>query len=71
MKSSPSLLLSICTFKDILHWDIVARHEIRDVANLHNLAVYLLTNNARLTSVNKIKANFSISQDKAENYLIT
>lgn len=56
-------------FDDILHRDIVARHEIRDVANLHNLAVYLLTNNARRTSVNKIKANFSISQDKAENYL--
>jgi hypothetical protein len=56
-------------FEDILHRDIVARHEIRDVANLHNIAVYLLTNNARRTSVNKIKANFSISQDKAENYL--
>lgn len=56
-------------FTDILHRDIVARHEIRDVANLQNLAVFLLTNNARLTSVNKLKSNFSISQDKAENYL--
>lgn len=56
-------------FTDILHRDIVARHEIRDIANLQNLAVFLLTNNARLTSVNKLKSNFSISQDKTENYL--
>lgn len=47
----------------------MTRHEIRDVANLRNLAVYLLTNNTRLTSVNKLKGNFSISQDKTENYL--
>jgi len=31
--------------------------------------VFLLTNNTRLTSINKIKRNFSISQDKTENYL--
>ncbi len=42
---------------------------LRDVANLRNLAVFLLTNNTRLTSVNKLKSNFSISQDKTENYL--
>jgi hypothetical protein len=56
-------------FEDILYRDIVTRHEIRDVANLRNLAVFLLTNNTRLTSVNKLKGNFSISQDKTENYL--
>ncbi|MBE0648469.1 MAG: ATP-binding protein, partial [Bacteroidales bacterium] len=56
-------------FEDILYRDIVTRHEIRDVANLRNLAVFLLTNNTRLTSVNKLKSNFSISQDKTENYL--
>ncbi len=56
-------------FNDILHRDIVARHEIRDIVNLQNLAIFLLTNNARLTSVNKLKSNFSISQDKTENYL--
>jgi hypothetical protein len=56
-------------FEDILYRDIVTRHEIRDVANLRNLAVFLLTNNTRLTSVNKLKNNFSISQDKTENYL--
>lgn len=56
-------------FEDILYRDIVTRHEIRDVANLRNLAVFLLTNNTRPTSVNKLKSNFSISQDKTENYL--
>jgi len=56
-------------FEDILYRDIVTRHEIRDVANLRNLAVFLLTNNTRPTSVNKLKGNFSISQDKTENYL--
>lgn len=56
-------------FEDILYRDIVTRHEIRDVANLRNLAVYLLSNNAKPTSVNKLKINFTISQDKTENYL--
>ncbi|MDD3620677.1 MAG: ATP-binding protein [Desulfobulbaceae bacterium] len=56
-------------FEDILYRDIAARHEIRDVANLRNLAVYLLTNTARQTSINKLKNNFSISQDKTENYV--
>lgn len=56
-------------FEDILYRDIVSRYEIRDVANLRNMAVYLLTNIANPTSFNKLKNNFSISQDKTENYL--
>ncbi|MEW6219751.1 MAG: ATP-binding protein [Thermodesulfobacteriota bacterium] len=56
-------------FDDILYRDIVSRHEIRDVSSLRHLAVFLLTNNAKLTSVNKLRSNFSISQDKTENYL--
>ena len=56
-------------FEDLLYRDIVTRHEIRDVANLRNLAVYLLTNVAKLTSVNKLKKNFTISQEKTENYV--
>ena len=39
------------------------------MGNLRNLAVYLLTNVAKLTSVNKLKKNFTISQDKTENYV--
>ena len=56
-------------FEDLLYRDIVARHEVRDVANLRNLGVYLLTNIARPTSINKLKRNFSISQDKTEHYV--
>lgn len=56
-------------FDDILYRDIAARHEIRDTANLRNLAVYLLTNAARSTSINKLRKNFTISQDKTENYV--
>jgi predicted AAA+ superfamily ATPase len=56
-------------FEDLLYRDIVTRHEIRDVTNLRNLAVFLLTNVARQTSINKLKNNFTISQDKTENYV--
>jgi hypothetical protein len=56
-------------FEDMLYRDIVTRYEIRDVANLRNLAVYLLTNVAKLTSISKLKHNFTISQDKTENYV--
>ena len=56
-------------FEDILFRDIATRHQIRDTASLRNIAVYLLTNTARLTSINKLKKNFTISQDKTENYV--
>lgn len=56
-------------FEDLLYRNIVTRYEIRDVANLRNLAVYLLTNVAKLTSITKLKNNFTISQDKTENYV--
>ena len=56
-------------FEDILYRDIAARHQVRDTSNLRNLAVFLLTNTARLTSINKLKKNFTISQDKTENYV--
>ena len=56
-------------FEDILYRDVATRHEVRDTANLRNLAVYLLTNIARLTSINKLRKNFAISQDKTENYV--
>lgn len=56
-------------FDDLLYRDIVTRYEIRDVASLRNLAVYLMTNVARLTSITKLKNNFTISQDKTENYV--
>ncbi len=56
-------------FDDLVYRDIVSRNEIRDVVSLRNLAVYLLTQTARLTSISKLKNNFAISQDKTENYV--
>lgn len=56
-------------FDDLVYRDIVSRYEIRDVANLRNLAIYLLTQVARQTSITKLRNNFSISQDKTENYI--
>lgn len=67
--SSDKELLLKGYFEDLLYRDIVTRYEIRDVANLRNLAVYMLTNIAKLTSITKLKNNFSISQDKTENYV--
>jgi len=56
-------------FEDLLYRDVVTRYEIRDVSSLRNLAVYLLTNVANKTSITKLKNNFTISQDKTENYV--
>ncbi len=55
-------------FEDIIQRDIVARQDIRDVLTLQNLALYLLTNIGRLTSVSSLKKNFGVSQDKVEHY---
>ena len=69
-KETPDKLLLLKSyFEDIVFRDVAARHDIRDASNLMNLAVYLFTNIARKTSVNKLKNNFSISQDKTENYV--
>ncbi|MBI5583210.1 MAG: ATP-binding protein [Deltaproteobacteria bacterium] len=55
-------------FEDILYRDVVSRHKIRDILTLQNLAVFLLTNIGRLTSVTNLKRNFDVSQDKVEHY---
>ena len=55
-------------FEDILHRDVVSRIEIRDTLTLQNLAVFLMSNIGRLTSVSNLKKNFGVSQDKVENY---
>lgn len=55
-------------FEDILHRDVVSRTEIRDTLTLQNLAVFLMSNIGRLTSLSNLKKNFGVSQDKVENY---
>jgi len=56
-------------FEDILYRDLAARGAIRDVLTLRNLVLYLLANVGNITSINKLKNNFSISQDKVQHYL--
>jgi len=55
-------------FEDILYRDVIAGNAIRDAVTFRNLAVYLMTNIGRLTSVNNLKNNFGVSQDKIEHY---
>lgn len=55
-------------FDDLIFKDVSMRHEIRDVALLRHLAVYLLTQTASLVSYNRIAKQFSISIDKACGY---
>src|SRR3990167_6397496 len=55
-------------FDDLLFKDVSMRHEIRDIALLRNLAVYLLTQTASLISYHRIAKQFGISLDKASSY---
>lgn len=55
-------------FDDILYKDIVLRHNIRDPVLLRNLAVYLLTQNGKLLSFQRIANMFQISSDSATSY---
>ncbi|OPY16725.1 MAG: hypothetical protein A4E74_01696 [Syntrophus sp. PtaB.Bin075] len=55
-------------FEDIVYRDIVSKYGIRDAVTLRNLAVYLMTNIGRLTSISNLKKTFGVSQDKIENY---
>ena len=55
-------------FDDLLFKDVAMRHEIRDIALLRNLAVYLMTQTASLVSYNRIANQFGISIEKSRSY---
>lgn len=55
-------------FEDILYKDIVARHQIRDVETLKNIAYFYLTNMANLISYNKIKNILDVPMDVVRSY---
>lgn len=55
-------------FEDILYKDIVARHQIRDVETLKNIAYFYLTNMANLVSYNKIKNILDVPMDVVRSY---
>jgi predicted AAA+ superfamily ATPase len=53
---------------DLLFKDVAMRHEIRDIHLLRNLAIYLLTQTASLSSFHRISKQFGISLEKASHY---
>ncbi|OGT25492.1 MAG: hypothetical protein A3I77_04180 [Gammaproteobacteria bacterium RIFCSPLOWO2_02_FULL_42_14] len=57
-------------FDDLLFKDVAMRHEIRDIALLRHLAVYLMTQTASLVSFHRIAKQFSISIEKAGTYCV-
>jgi len=56
-------------FYDILQKDIVMRHNIREKEVLEKMAVYLLSNSGKITSMESLKAAFNISFFAAQTYL--
>lgn len=56
-------------FFDMLEKDIVARHKVRDRATLEKMAVYLLSNSAKIVTMESLKNNFNISFETVSTYL--
>lgn len=56
-------------FFDILEKDIMARYEIRDRAMLEKMAVFLLTNSAKIVTIEALKNNFNLSFETVSAYL--
>ncbi len=56
-------------FFDILEKDIVARHEVRDRTTLEKMAVFLLTNSAKIVTMESLKSNFNLSFDTVSTYV--
>ena len=56
-------------FFDILEKDIMARHEVRDRITLEKMAVFLLTNSAKIVTQESLKNNFNISFETVSTYL--
>ena len=55
-------------FDSILLRDIVARHQLSNYRTLEDMATFLLSNIACISSTNKLKKHFSISFDSARDY---
>jgi len=56
-------------FFDILEKDIMARYEVRDRAMLEKMAVFLLTNSAKIVTIESLKNNFNLSFETVSTYL--
>ncbi|MDO9231119.1 MAG: ATP-binding protein [bacterium] len=56
-------------FFDILEKDIMARYEVRDRAMLEKMAVFLLTNSAKIVTLESLKNNFNLSFETVSTYV--
>lgn len=57
------------TFSDILFRDIVARHQVRAVRALEQVAHYLLTNTARAFTYQALKNRYGLAMDQVRSYV--
>lgn len=55
-------------FRDILHRDVVGRHEIRSPRALEEVAHHYLSNTARPTSITSIKNKYELAVDQVRTY---
>lgn len=56
-------------FKDIIYRDIIRRYRIRDVKQLEELYIYMLTNNSNLYTYNNLKNVFGMGIDTVKEYI--
>lgn len=56
-------------FYDFIQKDVAVRHEVRDREALEKMAVFLISNSAKIYSIESIKKAFSLSYESARDYL--
>ncbi|MEW6608825.1 MAG: ATP-binding protein [bacterium] len=56
-------------FRDIIQKDIVMRYEVREKGILEKMAIYLISNATKTTSIESLKKTFNISYKLASTYL--
>ncbi len=59
----------ISYYDSILLRDIVARYKLKNYQTLHELSLFMLSNNATINAYNKLKNNFSSSFDTIKDYM--
>jgi len=55
-------------FRDILHRDVVGRHQVRSVRALEEVAHHYLVNTARESSFNSVKNKYGLAMDQVRAY---
>ncbi len=55
-------------FRDILHRDVISRHEVRSVRALEQVAHHYLVNTARESSINSVKKKYGLAIDQVRAY---